>query len=158
MGGVHHGTVVSSNDAVTIIKALLTDLYYFISVILIFAGYHIYLGSLLPEPFLMYYISGLMIPIAILASSFVLSKEVHTNWCRTKFYTWKNSSSSNKTISPRTGSSQGQGEEESTSLLQQQEDIAAVTTTAIDNPYSRQKISIHLHHWQIFYVLAFFTR
>lgn len=32
------------------------------------------------------------------------------------------------------------------------------TTSLLESsPYSRQ-ISIHLHHWQIFYVLAFFTR
>ena len=27
----------------------------------------------------------------------------------------------------------------------------------IPNPYT-QKVNLHIHHWQIFYVLAFFTR
>jgi hypothetical protein len=111
------------------------------SVVLVFAGYHIYLGSLLPEPFLMYYISGLMIPIAILASSFALSKEVNTNWCRPKFYTWKNNKKQQEQ----------QQSDEATSLINQQQQ------QTIENPYSKQ-ISIHLHHWQIFYILAFFTR
>ncbi|KAG1100048.1 hypothetical protein G6F42_017727 [Rhizopus arrhizus] len=33
----------------------------------------------------------------------------------------------------------------------------AATPQGVHNPYTRQ-VAIHLHHWQIFYVLAFFTR
>jgi hypothetical protein len=112
------------------------------SVILTFAGYHIYLGSLLPEPFLYYYVSALIIPVAILISSFALSYEVNQNWCRTKMNSLKKS----KNVSTK---SIGEGNR----LL------SSSTSSAVEvhNPYSRQ-ISIHLHHWQIFYVLAFFTR
>lgn len=45
------------------------------------------------------------------------------------------------------------------------EEVAPTTTTdvivpppiTIPNPYTGT-ISLHIHHWQIFYVLAFFTR
>ncbi|GAA5802908.1 hypothetical protein HPULCUR_008383 [Helicostylum pulchrum] len=107
-----------------------------VAVILVFAGYHIYLGSLLPEPFLYFYVGALAIPAAILASSFALSKEVNSNWCRTKLAQWKR-----KKV--------GSDDDEATSLLQ--------PDVVVASPYSRN-VSIHLHHWQIFYVLAFFTR
>ncbi|KAI8078409.1 hypothetical protein BDF21DRAFT_399658 [Thamnidium elegans] len=41
-------------------------------------------------------------------------------------------------------------DDEATSLLQPD-------NVAVVSPYSRN-VAIHLHHWQIFYVLAFFTR
>ncbi|KAI8091438.1 uncharacterized protein B0P05DRAFT_527532 [Gilbertella persicaria] len=102
-----------------------------LSVILVFAGYHIYLGSLLPPPFLLYYVSGLLVPISILMSSFALSTEINSNWIRARLSGWRNQTNG----------------EERTQLL----------TNAFHNPYS-SKIVIHLHHWQIFYSLAFFTR
>lgn len=102
---------------------------------MVFAGYHIYLGSLLPSPFLWCYIASLGIPVSILASSFALSKEVNSNWCRTTMSRWRRKSDENARLL----------------LDEQQQEIV------IPNPYTRH-ISIHLHHWQIFYVLAFFTR
>ena len=116
------------------------------SIILVFAGYHIYLGYLLPMPFIIYYVSCLSIPTTILASSFLLSKEVNQNWCRTKIYTWK-SRNKNKNAAQ-------QPADEGTALLPV---VTVVSRETAHNPYSR-KIAIHLHHWQIFYVLAFFTR
>lgn len=118
----------------------------YFSIILVFAGYHIYLGYLLPMPFVIYYVSCLAIPAIILASSFLLSKEVNQNWCRTKIYTWK-SRNKNKNATQ-------QPVDEGTTLLPV---VAIVSEEASHNPYTRQ-IAIHLHHWQIFYVLAFFTR
>ncbi|KAK4520522.1 Casein kinase II subunit alpha [Mucor velutinosus] len=93
-----------------------------VAIILVFAGYHIYLGYLLPMPFVIYYVSCLSIPAAILASSFLLSKE-HQEQA-----------------------------DEGTTLLP-----VAAAPQNVHNPYTRQ-VAIHLHHWQIFYVLAFFTR
>ncbi|KAL9553402.1 hypothetical protein MBANPS3_003315 [Mucor bainieri] len=118
-----------------------------IAIILVFAGYHIYLGYLLPMPFVIYYVSCLSIPAAILASSFLLSKEVNQNWCRTKLYSWK----SRKTNKNATQQHQEQVDEGTTLLP------VATTPQGVHNPYTRQ-VAIHLHHWQIFYVLAFFTR
>ncbi|KAI9335564.1 hypothetical protein BD770DRAFT_415925 [Pilaira anomala] len=109
-------------------------------IILVFAGYHIYLGSLLPSPFLWCYIASLGIPISILVSSFALSKEVNSNWCRTTLSRWRRTTS-----------------DENARLLLDNDEQQQEGVVIIPNPYTRQ-ISIHLHHWQIFYVLAFFTR
>ncbi|KAI8371126.1 hypothetical protein BD560DRAFT_109584 [Blakeslea trispora] len=97
-----------------------------VGVILLFAAYHIYLAYLLPGPFLTYYLLSLLIPFSLLMASFLLSKEVNSNWCQRQWYHWRY-----RSVQP----------EETNQLITY-----------------RSRISLHLHHWQIFYVLAFFSR
>ncbi|KAI8968228.1 hypothetical protein BDF20DRAFT_839351 [Mycotypha africana] len=123
---------------------------YLHSIILAFAGYHIYLACQFSLPFVIIYVSCLSIPATILFSAFLLAKEVNTNWLRTKFYfvfrkkqAIDNESGNHHTSTPIA--------DEATSLL------PTTHVSTLPNPYT-YKITIHLHHWQIFYVLAFFTR
>ncbi|KAI8077282.1 uncharacterized protein B0P05DRAFT_544373 [Gilbertella persicaria] len=85
-----------------------------LAVILAFAGVHIYFASILPLPFVIYYVCALCVPLFFLFVAVLLIKEVNQNWIRTRYY---------------------KDEEKA-------------------NPYSNT-ISLHIHHWQIFYVLAF---
>jgi hypothetical protein len=91
-------------------------------------------------PFVIWYVSCLGIPAFVLLSSFALSKEVNTNWCRTKFCRWRKVNDEEEQGSSQYGST-----------------ATASKSDPPPSPYTR-KISIHLHHWQIFFVLAFFTR
>ncbi|ORE07714.1 hypothetical protein BCV72DRAFT_304344 [Rhizopus microsporus var. microsporus] len=104
-----------------------------LGVILAFAGVHIYFASQLEMPFVVYYVCSLLIPIFFFATAILLKKEVNQNWLRT-FYVTR--------ISRR--------------QRLDTEDSQPKNDT-IPSPYAHT-ISIHLHHWQIFYVLAFFTR
>ncbi|KAI8989955.1 hypothetical protein BDB01DRAFT_487794 [Pilobolus umbonatus] len=99
------------------------------SAILAFAAYHIYLASELGGIFVTCYVCSLGFPLIIIVSAFLIEKEINTNWCRTKIMSWKG----NKAPT-----------------------VADESVTVI-TPY-QSRVSIHLHHWQIFYVLAFFTR
>ncbi|KAI8335643.1 hypothetical protein EDC96DRAFT_524633 [Choanephora cucurbitarum] len=95
-----------------------------VMLILSFAAYHLYLASLLPDPFLTYYLSSLLLPFSLFVSSVLLTKEVNSNWCQTQWYRWRYQSSPPEEQRLMYGS----------------------------------RVVLHLHHWQIFYVLAFFTR
>ncbi|CAO3671294.1 unnamed protein product [Rhizopus stolonifer] len=106
-----------------------------LGVILAFAAFHIYLASQLPFPFIVYYVCALLIPIFFLVLSFLLKREVNENWIRTSLARPKKNAD---------------GEEANYGASENNKEIP-------HNPYSNT-VSIHIHHWQIFYVLAFFTR
>lgn len=110
-----------------------------------------------------------------MATSFLLIKEVNSNWLRTKYYTFKQQrqqkqeqqkerkkkSEAEDSKNPphftinevvvHDGASKAEEEGH-----KQPADIPAMPLN-VSNPYSGT-ISLHIHHWQIFYVLAFFTR
>ncbi|KAI7897749.1 uncharacterized protein BX663DRAFT_527416 [Cokeromyces recurvatus] len=88
-----------------------------LSVILAFAGIHIYIASQLELPFVIYYVCSLLIPGFFLTVAILLIKETNTPILSHK---WR----------------------------QHQEDQST----------SHRKVSLHIHHWQIFYTLAFYTR
>lgn len=133
-----------------------------LGIILAFAGIHIYFAAKLALPFVIYYVCGLLIPIFFLVTSALLKKEVNKNWIRTKYHTYRQSKMNNKKNDTTVDEAivvEGQGPKPATI-----EEVAPTTTTTdvivpppIPNPYTGT-ISLHIHHWQIFYVLAFFTR
>ncbi|KAI9262026.1 hypothetical protein BY458DRAFT_250985 [Sporodiniella umbellata] len=112
-----------------------SSLIFFRRVILAYAAFHIYIACQLQLPFVVYYVCALLIPIFFLVLSFLLKKEVNENWVRTSLLRPK------KKIE---GDEANYGTPEPTKNIPH-------------NPYSNT-VSIHVHHWQIFYVLAFFTR
>ncbi|OBZ89038.1 hypothetical protein A0J61_02903 [Choanephora cucurbitarum] len=105
-----------------------------LGIILAFAGVHIYFATQLPFPFVVYYVCALLVPIFFMTIAFLLKKEVNQNWIRTKYHQYQ---------SKRRAKADLEGQSK--------------TDDTISSPY-RNTISIHIHHWQIFYVLAFFTR
>jgi hypothetical protein len=114
------------------------------SIILAFAAVHIYFATLQVLPFVIYYVCGLLIPAFFLVTSILVKKEVNTNYCRTKFSRYRKWRSSKSKSSNEGNKDEEQGQEQ-----QQVEQV--------HNPY-QNTVSLHIHHWQIFYVLAFFTR
>lgn len=118
-------------------------------IILAFAGFHIYLAATLPLPFVIYYVCALLIPIFLFAVALFLIKENNQNWSRTKIHglrVWWSTRSDKKKQDPEQGQQEGEDNNNKAS-----------TETQIYSPYKRT-LSLHLHHWQIFYMLAFFTR
>ncbi|GAA5816094.1 hypothetical protein MFLAVUS_009616 [Mucor flavus] len=119
-----------------------------LGLILAFAGVHIYFATQLTMPFVVYYVCGLLIPGFFLTVAVLIIKEVNNNWIRTKYHTWRQSraksDSIDESVTPDTV----------TKSEERQDPSAPI---AIHNPYPGT-LSLHIHHWQIFYVLAFFTR
>lgn len=136
------------------------------SIVLAFAGIHIYFASQFSLPFVIYYVCGLLIPIFFLVTSVLLIKEVNSNWMRTRYYTWRQQRQLKATTPPSTSTAVYLDEAVAHENMQPNKDIALTEQipsqqVAISppppNPYTN-KVSLHIHHWQIFYVLAFFTR
>ncbi|CAO3593914.1 unnamed protein product [Absidia cylindrospora] len=148
-----------------------------LAIILAFAAFHIYLASTLTLPFVAYYVCALLIPIFFLVLAIFLIKEVNNNWMRTKYHGWSvarqqrrrpTAASSNdpqqqhdeKTQDDHDGDEGVSGSNASPPPPQhgdtdQPSDVEA--NLPLHNPYT-SRIALHLHHWQIFYMLAFFTR
>ncbi|KAI8331555.1 hypothetical protein BC941DRAFT_438697 [Chlamydoabsidia padenii] len=103
--------------------------------ILGFAGFHIYLASTLTHPFVFYYVCGLLIPLNILMVAKILISQVNSN----------------------NGSDQD-SHSGSTSKSSHLETTLESAPLALESSQQHNHLSLHLHHWQIFYALAFFTR
>lgn len=134
-------------------------------IILAFAAFHIYWAAIHPLPFVIYYVCALLIPIFFFVLSFAIIKENNENWSRTRIYRMRVWISTPKKTAPKPSSpdaAQEEGQADSAAAADgaQQDASQEVLVTQIpepNNPYTK-KISMHLHHWQIFYMLAYFTR
>lgn len=135
-------------------------------IILAFAAFHIYWAAIHPLPFVIYYVCALLIPIFFFVLSFAIIKENNENWSRTRIYRMRVWISTPKKTAPKPSSpdaAQEEGQADSAAAAAdgaQQDASQEVLVTQIpepNNPYTK-KISMHLHHWQIFYMLAYFTR
>ncbi|KAG0166878.1 hypothetical protein DFQ28_006815 [Apophysomyces sp. BC1034] len=104
----------------------------------------------LASDYVAYYVCALLIPLAMFIAAIALIKEVNHNWVRTRLHALR----SKKPKDVETGNSEEKQNEEQQQLEQQNE---ASGSEGPYNPYT-SKISLHLHHWQIFYMLCFFTR
>jgi len=112
-----------------------------------------------------YYVCGLLIPIFFLVTSVLLIKEVNSNWMRTRYYTWRQQRQQKAATPPSTPTANYLDEAVAHENVLSNKDIALaeqipsqdVAILPPPNPYTN-KVSLHIHHWQIFYVLAFFTR
>lgn len=89
--------------------------------------------------------------------SVLLKKEVNKNWIRTKYHLYRqqnmDSKKKDETIVDEAAVLEGQVPGPKSEDIPSRE----ITPPSIPNPYTGT-ISLHIHHWQIFYVLAFFTR
>lgn len=128
-----------------------------------FAAFHIYVASTLTSPFVIYYVGGLLIPITIMMVAKLLTNEVNTNWVRTKYHHWTTIAST--TIHPLSHNQPNkvimQADTGDSPLPPSTMDLPLVfdleSNPLVHNPYTT-RLSLHLHHWQIFYILAYFTR
>ncbi|ORX55212.1 hypothetical protein DM01DRAFT_1335506 [Hesseltinella vesiculosa] len=135
-----------------------------LGIILAFAAFHIYIAATLTIPFVAFYVCGLIIPAFFFALSIFLVKEVNNNWARTKYHAWR----AQKRLKKETASAPANVTQDEKT----EQDIEANGESSqqpvppphadepeqpLVNPYNA-RASLHLHHWQIFYTLAFFTR
>ncbi|KAI7856961.1 hypothetical protein BDC45DRAFT_502726 [Circinella umbellata] len=135
-----------------------------VAIILAFAAFHIYWAATLALPFVIYYVCSLLVPIFLFTISIALIKENNKNWTRTFIHgyrvRWATSRNHGSSVNKKNASDEEQ----------QDEGVNPESSTSVDpvtqhqpiipelyNPYTRT-LSLHLHHWQIFYVLAYFTR
>jgi hypothetical protein len=104
-----------------------------------------------------YYVCGLLIPLFLLICSILLIRENNNNWIRSKYHTFRKNriQKSQKDVDEAVlnGDSASKGNSPQVTQPEQQDQVPDV----LQNPYTT-KVSLHIHHWQIFYVLAFFTR
>ncbi|CEP19185.1 hypothetical protein [Parasitella parasitica] len=134
-----------------------------LGIILAFAGVHIYFASQFDLPFVIYYVCALLIPAFFLVTSVLLIKEVNSNWFRTKYHTWrqrKETTPSPASLSTHNAVDKAVAQEDrnnnkKATVIEPMPAPAPLPPPA--SPYTT-KVSLHIHHWQIFYVLAFFTR
>ncbi|CAG8792331.1 5398_t:CDS:2 [Gigaspora margarita] len=117
-----------------------------ILIILAFAGYHIYLGVLFTEPgqlghdgiFVAWYISCFfIIPVILILLGTLAVREQNERFISKKWYKFTSIFKKKKKADAEAQSNNETKDE--------------------PQPYSK-RVSVHIHHWQIFYVLAFFTR
>ncbi|GES90676.1 hypothetical protein GLOIN_2v1734211 [Rhizophagus clarus] len=134
--------------------------------VLVMTGFHIYLAILLMnvnkfreknDVYIAWYLGCLVIIPILMTFAFIAEQEQNTRFL-TKFFL--------KVISIFKRNSQKQlppTNENGSETQQQQTDTEAqaattgTTSGAEPQPYNK-KARVHLHHWQIFYSLAFFTR
>ncbi|KAI8344313.1 hypothetical protein BC941DRAFT_464541 [Chlamydoabsidia padenii] len=134
-----------------------------LGIILAFAAFHIYLASTLTLPFVAYYVCGLLIPLFFMVLAILLIKEVNNNWIRTKYHQWALTRYQKRHPQPPAHQDEKTQQEGDGPALSSHGDTNPSTPDLesnqpiLKNPYT-SRISLHLHHWQIFYMLAFFTR
>ncbi|RUP42823.1 hypothetical protein BC936DRAFT_138037, partial [Jimgerdemannia flammicorona] len=114
-----------------------------IALILAFAVYHILYAVRLGGYFWIYYVCALLIPAFLLTCAILLWQEVDKNLVRTYLAKRKSQPKPKQSEQPEAGPTPTTEE--------------AATEAAVPNPYT-MKIGFHPHHWQIFYMLAFWTR
>jgi hypothetical protein len=139
-----------------------------VGAVLVMAGFHIYLAIQLMnvntfreknDIYIAWYLGSLAILPILITFAFIAKQEQNTLFL-TKFYL--------KVISifKRKPKEQQQLTNENGTEAQQQTDAEAQNATTgttsgaeLEQPQPYKKVArIHLHHWQIFYSLAFFTR
>ncbi|KAI8075035.1 hypothetical protein BC940DRAFT_3298 [Gongronella butleri] len=145
-------------------------------IILAFAAFHIYLAAMQTVPFVAYYVCALIIPLFLFSMAILLIREVNNNWTRTQLHTWRAARAQKKKkasaappvldkdekteqqddadVEAQAGESSQQPEQPEQQQQQQQQNDEVQPPV---NPYGA-RAALHLHHWQIFYTLAFFTR
>ncbi|CAO3652122.1 unnamed protein product [Cunninghamella blakesleeana] len=136
-----------------------------LAIILAFAAFHIYYAATLTLPFVAYYVCALIIPIFFFILANLIIKENNQNWIRTKYHekfvlpklAKKKTTPENSTNGEKTEQEEGGEATTSNDQQQQQQQNDIEANHQVNNPYTNQ-IALHLHHWQIFYMLAFFTR
>ncbi|OAD71238.1 hypothetical protein PHYBLDRAFT_170616 [Phycomyces blakesleeanus NRRL 1555(-)] len=124
-------------------------------IILAFAAFHIYYATTLANPFVAYYVCSLLIPLFLFAVGLMMIKENNQNWVRTRLFKKSIKLNTKPDIerdpaSPESAEAQAQADAEAQQAAQAEQ----IQTLS---PY-RNRVGLHLHHWQIFYMLAFFTR
>lgn len=132
------------------------------SIILAFAAFHIYWAATLPLPFVIYYVCALLIPIFLFAAALAIIKENNQNWTRTKIHQCRcwfasKGGKKQKAAAAKTPTDDEEQQQQSLSSPPQEHAPLELNIPPPTNPYTKT-LSLHLHHWQIFYMLAFFTR
>ncbi|CAO3678399.1 unnamed protein product [Umbelopsis ramanniana] len=131
-----------------------------VAAILAFAAFHIYLAATLPLPFVIYYVCALAIPLFLLLSAVAIVYESTHNvfqktfmGIKTSLMSCKGKASQDEETQPARQDSEGEqaGESSTTKDVHSTSDATPVVE-------SFSPVALHLHHWQIFYVLSFFTR
>lgn len=130
-----------------------------VGAILAFAAFHIYLAVELPMPFVIYYVCALAIPIFFILTAVALVYESTHNVFNSQVFRIKSAFSSKK--------ARDSDEEQSDNENNRPNSPQPLTNgpnpgqSSGPNPVTYKvltPVSLHLHHWQIFYVLCFFTR
>lgn len=151
--GIFYLTVLTYNVVIHEIKC-------FHRAILAFAAFHIYLAATLPLPFVIYYVCALAIPLFLLLSAVAIVYESTHNiiqktfiGIKTSLMSCKGKASLDEETQPARQDSEGEqaGESSTTKDVHSTSDATPVVG-------SFSPVALHLHHWQIFYVLSFFTR
>ncbi|CAG8584510.1 12134_t:CDS:2 [Ambispora leptoticha] len=131
------------------------------AIILAFAGFHIYLADsyeIMNEPrkhnteFVAWYLGCLIIP-AILATVALMFQKVQNDYDYNKI----EDGIFTKIFGCMTRK-KAQNVNDNSTNEQHTITVQGETATATSPPGPKIKARVHLHHWQIFYVLAFFTR
>ncbi|KAH8556142.1 hypothetical protein BGW37DRAFT_1921 [Umbelopsis sp. PMI_123] len=127
-----------------------------LAVILAFAAFHIYLAATLPLPFVIYYVCALAIPLFLMLFAVALVYESQHNIIMKSLIRIKASLTSCKGKSSHDSETLPDIEGEQVGESSTAKDVHGTSEAPIEDLFS--PVSMHLHHWQIFYVLCFFTR
>ncbi|KAJ2963506.1 hypothetical protein NQZ79_g1499 [Umbelopsis isabellina] len=128
-------------------------------VILAFAAFHIYLAVELPMPFVIYYVCALAIPVFFILTAVALVYESTHNIFNSQVFRIKSAFSSKKARD--SDEEQSDNENSRPKSPQPLTSGANAGESSAPNPVNYKvltPVALHLHHWQIFYVLCFFTR
>lgn len=114
---------------------------------------------------MIYYVCALLIPIFLFVASILIIKENNKNWIRTRIHAWRYRSKKQQHASKSQQDASNQppanattdDEEALRREAESSEPPAEQPIPVVYNPYTKT-LSLHLHHWQIFFMLAFFTR
>ncbi|CAG8484333.1 29441_t:CDS:2 [Racocetra persica] len=141
-----------------------------ILIILAFAAYHIYLGVVFTEVgqlghngiFLAWYISCLIIPVILMVLGSLAVKEQNDRYFTKKFVNVLSvfKKKKKKDVEAHSSSDNNENSEQTNENSEQTATANGEETNQTKNepqPYDK-KVGVHLHHWQIFYVLAFFHK
>ncbi|RIB07405.1 hypothetical protein C2G38_2046025 [Gigaspora rosea] len=137
-----------------------------ILIILAFAGYHIYLGVLFTEPgqlghdgtFVAWYICCFfIIPVILILLGTLAVREQNERFISKKWYKFTSIFKKKKKADAEAQSNNGNAENTENTEQVANQVANGEETKDEPQPYSK-RVSVHIHHWQIFYVLAFFTR
>jgi hypothetical protein len=110
-------------------------------------------------PFVIYYVCALAIPVFFLLTAEALVYESTHNIFNSQLFRIKSAFSSRKARH----SDEEQSDHENTTSKSPQPSASGADDgeSSAPNPVSYSvltPVSLHIHHWQIFYVLCFFTR
>lgn len=134
----------------------IADFHFLLRAILAFAAFHIYLAVMLPLPFVIYYVCALAFPIFFMASAYALVYESTHNMIQLTSYCIRGSLSSWKSRKSGDEENNHDTDGEPTAGSSTAKDPQGTSNIIMTDGFS--PVALHLHHWQIFYVLCFFTR